>query len=285
MTDPDQTSVDLLLAAAARTIPIPDPDSFAGAVAARLRSQPSNDLPSRQVPGGRRWRPPVTVAVALVAACAVVAAFVPTVRSTLADLVGGDGAPRAVPVLVPASAPSRPRPTNPPPSGSPTTTTPPDPVAALQLGTRSTLLQAARVVGFPMRLPTAGGYQQPDEVFVGSPPTAGTASMVYLPKTGRPAAPGGLAALLSEFRGHLDPGAIERLAGNGVGVQAVRVSGARGFWLSGAPPIFPYVKPDGTVGTQTIRLATNTLVWSFGGIAYLFESAQSRDAAIAISMR
>jgi len=53
--------------------------------------------------------------------------------------------------------------------------------------------------------------------------------------------------------------------------------------LSGAPHEFFYVNADGTVDSETIRLAADTLVWSAGGITYRFESALSRDAAVAVA--
>jgi hypothetical protein len=275
MTEQDATSLDVLLAGCARAIATPDPVSFAAAVAGRLRSHQPVIPPPRPARWRRDRRWMVAIAAGVVALCAVVALTVPPVRSAVADLLGVDG------VHITRGAPL-PVPTTPPASGSRTSTPPADPVGALHLGTLTTLQEAARLVGFPLRLPTAGGYQQPDAVLVGSPPPGGMASMVYLAKPGRPAAQaGGVAALLSEFRGHLEAGFFQKLAGNGTNVEAVRVGGAEGFWLSGSPHEFFYVRPDGTVDTETIRLAGNTLLWSVAGITYRFESALSKDGAIA----
>jgi hypothetical protein len=179
-------------------------------------------------------------------------------------------------------------PARPPPSASTSTTAQIDPVAALHLGQPTSLQQAARLVGFPMRIPTVDGYQHPDAVYVGTPPPGGMASMIYLPTASRPAvAARGVAALLSEFRGRLEAGLFQKLVGNGTNVEAVRVGAVGGYWLSGEPHEFFYVAPDGTVDTETIRLATNTLLWSAAGITYRLESALSRDTAItlAVSMR
>jgi hypothetical protein len=214
--------------------------------------------------------------------------MIPAVRSGVADLLGidrGRVTQAAPPIPTPTATTPPTIPATTPTSGSPAATLPTDPVAALHLGMPTTLQQAARLVGFPMRLPTIGGYQQPDAVLVAGPPAGGMASMVYLPKAGRPAvAGGGVAALLSELRGHLDAGYFQMSAGNGTDVQAVQVGGARGFRLPSGPHQFSYVRPEGTVESETIRLATNTLLWSAGGITYRFESARSRDAAIAIAV-
>jgi hypothetical protein len=205
------------------------------------------------------------------------AAAVAPVRSAVADFFGVDGVHITRTAHNPALAV--------PSTGPPVVTTPPvDPVVALHLGTSTTLVEAARLVGFPMRLPTVGSYQRPDVVLVGTPPVGGMASMVYLPAPGRaPVAGTGVAALLSEFRGHLDAGYFQKVAGPGTAVDPVRVGSAEGFWLSGAPHEFLYVNADGTVDTETIRLATSTLVWSAGGITYRLESALPRDSAVAMA--
>jgi hypothetical protein len=282
MTDPDQSSLDILLVSATRAIPVPDPDSFASAVAGRLRSQLSDAATSRPVPERHRGRP--LLVPALVALCAVIAALVPGVRSTLADLVGRGGTPSTRVASRPGPVAPQPASTTSPTSALTGTTLVSDPVAALGLGTPTTLLQAARLVGFPMRLPTIGGYQQPDAVLVVNPPAARTVSMVYLPAAGRLEVPGAkVAAVLSEFRGHLDSGSIEKLAGNGIAVQAVLIGGAPGFWVSGPLANFSYVTPNGTVATQTIHFVTNMLLWTFGRVTYLFETARPRDEAIAIA--
>jgi hypothetical protein len=286
MTEPDAVPIDVLLARAARSIPVPDPGMFAAAVADRIRAAPVQSDAPRRVGASRRtgWTAPRrrtgALVAGLVAASVLVVTAVAPVRSAVADFLGVDGIhiTRAVPIPVPPA-----RSTIPPPP-PPSTTIPVDPIAALHLGQATTLVEAARRVGFPMRLPTVGAYQQPDAVYVGTPPPGGMASMVYLPKPNRPAVrPGGVAALLTEFRGHLEAGFFQKLIGGGTTVEAVRVGSVEGYWLSGAPHEFFYVNPDGSVDTETIRLATDTLVWSAGGITYRFESALPRDDAVVVA--
>jgi hypothetical protein len=283
MTEPDLTWADAVLVRAAHAVPVPDPDSFASGVGDRLRARPPHPVALPGRPGGIVWRRASTVAAALIVVFAAVATLVAPVRSAVADLLGVDGVriTRAAPLPVTTAVPST-RPTS---TAAPTATVPADPVAALHLGTPTTLAAAARLVGFTMRLPTTPGYSHPDAVLVGTPPAGGMVSMVYLADRIRPVVAGtGVAGLLSEFRGHLDAGFFQKLVGAGTSVDAVQVAGAAGFWLSGAPHEFFYVRPDGTVDTETLRLAANTLLWSAGGITYRFESALSKGAAVAIAV-
>jgi hypothetical protein len=288
MNDP-VSAIDVRLNRVARSIPLPDPAVFAAGVAERLRSEQRSGVesvastPNRSRVGPRRFG---AIAAGLAAVALAVVAAVAPARSVVADFLGVGGVhiriTRAAPPTVapPASA----APSTAPSSEAPSTTVAVDPIAALDLGRQTTLLAASRMVGFPMRLPTVGAYQQPDAVYVGRPPVGGMASMVYLPKLGRPAvATSGVAALLTEFRGRLDSGFFQKLAGAGTTVEAVRVGSGAGYWLSGTPHEFFYVDPDGTIDAETIRLAADTLVWAAGGITYRFESALSRDAAITVA--
>jgi hypothetical protein len=282
MTEPDLIWADPVLVRAAHGVPVPDPDSFASAVGDRLRAQLPGPVGLPHRPERVVWRRVSTVAAGLLVVCAAIATLVAPVRSAVADLLGVDGVriTRASHLPVTTAGPSTP----PASAATPTTTAPADPVAALHLGTPTTLAAAARLVGFTMRLPTTPGYARPDAVLVGTPPVGGMVSMVYLADPVRPVVAGtGVAGLLSEFRGHLDPGFFQKLVGPGTSVDSVSVAGAAGFWLSGAPHQFFYVRPDGTVDTETLRLATNTLLWSAGGITYRFESALPKSAAVAVA--
>jgi hypothetical protein len=279
--------IDAVLSRAAEAVPVPDADRFAEAVASRVRSAGAAAAPGPPARAGAR-RQAFAVAAALVVVCALVGTLVGPVRSAVADLLGVDGVhiTRAGPLPLPTPTSTQPT------SGQPTTTSsvapapsvPSDPVAALHLGTVTTLDAAARTVGFDMRVPTIAGYQHPDVVLVGTPPAGGMVSMVYLPKPGRTTVPGeGVAGLLSEFRGHLDAGFFEKLVSAGTTVQTVEVAGVPGYWLSGAPHEFLYVTPNGQVDTETIRLAANTLLWSAAGITYRFESALALQSTVAIA--
>lgn len=290
MNDP-VSPIDVRLNRAAGSIPLPDPAVFAAGVAERLHAEQrlvaqraaAPSPPSRSGLGMRRAG---AFAAGLAAVSVLVVVAVAPARSAVADFLGVGGVHIRITTAAPTTVapPASATPSTASPTEAPSTTVAFDPIAALDLGRQTTLVGASRMVGFPMRLPTVGAYQQPDAVYVGTPPAGGMASMVYLPKPGRTAvATSGVAALLTEFRGHLDAGFFQKLAGAGTTVEAVRVGSAAGYWLSGAPHEFLYVNPDGTVDAETIRLAADTLVWSAGGITYRFESALSRDTAITVA--
>ena len=265
MTEPEP--LELLLFRAAQVVPTPDADRFGAAVTGRIRAEPRRTT-SR--PAHPRW-----VVAALVAASIAVITAVAPVRSAVAGLLGVDGVH-----ITRNTHPSPP----PPASTTAPSTAPANPLDALNLGLPTTLADAARLVGFPMRLPTTPAYRQPDAVYVGTPPAGGMASMVYLPRPDRPAPPSGdVAALLTEFRGHIEAGFFQKMIGPDATLEAVQVGSAAGYWLAGSPHEFFYVNADGSVDTETLRLATNTLLWSVGGITYRFESGLSRDAAVALA--
>jgi hypothetical protein len=269
--------LDRFVARAAEAVRVPDPDLFAAGVTDRLRAQPATARGSAPL-RSRDWLRPGLLAAGVIAVIILVSTLVAPVRSAVAGLLGVDGV-RITRARSTITVPPRVTPSSPSTSAGPV-----DALSALHLGEPSTLQQAARLVGFPMRVPTAAGYAHPDVVYVGTPPPGGMASMVYLPTDGRPAVAGaGVAALLSEFRGHLEAGFFQKLIGSGTTVEAVQVGAAAGYWLSGAPHEFFYVAADGTVDTETIRLAGNTLLWSVGGITYRLESGLSRDSAIAVA--
>ena len=274
MADQDLGPTTALLESTARAMTVPDAGAFAAAVAGRLRGAQTS--PSvRRSPARRPRRMLASAAATVLLASAAVAALAPPVRSAVGDLFGVNGVhiTRAQPIPIPTTAPP-----------APGTTQPVDPVANLHLGTPTTLQAAAQYVHFTMRIPTEAGYQQPDVVLVAPIPVGGMASLVYLPRPGRPAVDGqGIAAILSEFRGRVDAGFFQKLASAGTTIEQVTVGGVPGYWLAGSPHEFFYVAPDGSVDSETIRLASDTLLWSAGGITYRFETGLSKEQALAVA--
>jgi hypothetical protein len=161
----------------------------------------------------------LVASLALALACVVVIVAVAPIRSAVAGLLGVDGVHITQVGRLPVLPTTPTAPTTRPSSSGPTLPT--DLGATLHLGRPTTLIEAARTTGFPIRLPTIGAYRQPDAVYVGAPPAGGMAALVYLPKSDRPPVPtGGVAGLLTEFRGHLEAGYFQKLAGPGT--SAVR---------------------------------------------------------------
>ena len=57
----------------------------------------------------------------------------------------------------------------------------------------------------------------------------------------------------------------------------------RGFWLEGAPHLYFYRDPNGSVQQETLRLAGNTLVWVQNGITVRLEAQVDQATALRIA--
>ncbi len=251
----------------------PTPD-LAGPVGARLE---------RETPGGRRvagpigWRPGrlpalgraprVLVAVAVVVAvlAATMGAW-PGARRAVADLLGLHS------VHI-STGPAPPIPT----------TVPQAPVH-LDLGQPVTLAEATRRIGFPVRIPSVAGFAQPDAVYFGTPPPEGEVTLMYLPRADLPAsAQTGVGLLLTEFNGTMQPGFFGKVAEPGTTIEALSVYGQPAYWLAGAPHAFFYSLANGDIYPDTLRLATNTLVWQAGPVTLRIEGDITKAQAITIA--
>jgi len=130
------------------------------------------------------------------------------------------------------------------------------------LGRATTLADASRQAGFRILVPPG----QPDGVFVG----AGEVTLVY----GR--------LLLSELRGR-DVFVARKVVGPGTRAEDVRVAGAPGLWLSGAPHLFAYLDANGAFRQGRIHLAGNTLLWEHGTLILRLEGAKTKTQALRIA--
>jgi hypothetical protein len=216
----------------------------------------------------RRHRP---AKVALIAAAVVVVLATtglawPGGRRAVADLLGLRGVHIS---------------TGPPPTMATTTpSTPP----RLDLGQPTTLAAASARIGFPVRIPTVVGFDHPDGVFVGFPPPEGEVTLSYLPTPSLPAsAQTGVGLLLTEFKATMEAGFFAKVAEPGTTIEALAVRGQPAYWLAGAPHAFFYRTADGQIYADTLRLATDTLVWQSGPITLRVEGDISKAQALAIA--
>ena len=114
---------------------------------------------------------------------------------------------------------------------------------------------------------------------------AGTAR-VYLSRT----IPGGMVSLaygrdavLSQFRGGATP-YIRKLAGPGTRVRSVDVGGARGYFVSGAPPVVLFRDRAGrVVEGRPLLEGGSVLIWDAGGVAHRLELHGGLARALAIA--
>jgi hypothetical protein len=232
-----------------------------------LAADAADQLANHPGPKNRRLpRPRLLLAAAvIIAVVAASLAAIPSTRRAVADLLGLRGV--HISTGRPPIIPSTTRPASP-----------------LDLGRPVTLAEASRRVGFAVRLPKSNGFTQPDGVSVNTPPPDGEVTLTYGPRADLPAsAETGVGLLLTEFKATMEEGFFGKTAEPGTTIEALSVHGQPAFWLSGAPHAFFYQTPDGNVFPDTLRLATNTLVWQAGDVTLRLEGQISRDRAVAIA--
>lgn len=233
--------------------PYPPTPDLATAVAARLQAQP----PIAARPGIWRqpWRLALVAAIALVVLCAA-ALINPASRDAIAHFFHVRGV-TVVRVESPLPATS--------------------PITPLYLGQRTTLAQARSSVGFPVAIPPELG--QPDAVYVDQSIPGGEVALAYKPRTGIPEVrQTGLGVLITEFRGDLVPGFITKEVGPGTTAEEVSVNRDPGWWIAGQPHFIILQN-----GAETLRLASNTLVWEHAGVTYRIESGLSKADAMRLA--
>src|SRR5829696_2855732 len=161
--------------------------------------------------------------------------------------------------------------------------------APLLLGRPVSLAEAQAAVDFPVRVPTADGFDAPGEVYLLDQNEGAMVSFVYPAGPGLPASDEtGVGALLTQFQGDADRGLIEKgLLDDGAEethLEAVMVGGEPGFWISGAPHAFFFVCYDaGECRQERYRLAGNVLIWEQDGVTLRLESALTREDALAVA--
>jgi len=146
----------------------------------------------------------------------------------------------------------------------------------LALGDPVSLEEARALVELDVLVPETLG--EPDEVYVDQTTPGGRATLVYRDSHG------GIAALLTEFRGDLAPELIGKLVDANAQAQAVTVTGGeQGVFLSGGPHLVFYRDANGDIREETLRLAGNTLLWQRGDVLLRLESALPLEEALEVA--
>ena len=177
-------------------------------------------------------------------------------------------------------------PTPAPPTEPPTEPTPVFP-AAIDLGQPTSAADASSRTGLPASVAPLLG--EPEGIYVVSPPASGQIVVVYPPSATLPVSRvAGTGALLSIMPGTIEDGLFAKGLGPDTTVETLSFLDAAGLsvnaaWLSGQPHTYAFIDRNGQVHFDTLRLATNTLLWSDGEITYRLEADVSRDTAIGIA--
>ncbi len=227
-------------------------------------------IDAREARAGHRQRWVLVPIVAL----ALLLVF-PGPRHTLARWFGLRSTRIEVPSTGPSNAPTDGGPTS-APATFPATTLPTSP----QIG--ADLTAAAHEVGLPAPVPSLLG--SPQHVSVVHPPAAGQIVLEYAPSHLLPPSPiPSVGAIVSTFRAQVDGGIFQKVLGPGTTVEEVSIDGTTGYWLAGAPHTYGFVAPDGTFAFDTLRLATNTLIWELNGVTYRLEASVDKATALRIA--
>jgi hypothetical protein len=238
--------------AATRPDAVPPPDA-APPAAARRR------LLDLFPPAGLR-RSLALAAVGLLLLAGTVFAAVPGVRDAVLDLFGLQGVTVERRQTLPTPPPERP----------------------LDLGTRTTLDDAADQLGFASLVPAELG--EPDGVYVRRVLPGGELSLAYRAREGLPrAGTTRLGLLVTEFRGDLSPEYLGKVVGQSTTSERLTIDGRRAIWLEGAPHLFFYRAPDGRYVDTELRLAQNVLLIQHDRLLIRLEGAFGRAQALELA--
>jgi hypothetical protein len=235
------------------------PSPGAAARAVRIIEQQSIARRATRRPALRRGA--AALAMALVAGSGVAAAS-PGVRDAIGSVFGIGGVEvRRVPAEPPRSASDR-----------------------LELGPRTSFREAQAASSFTLlRPPAVLGPPAGIHLLRGFPGGGVLVSFTYRARPGLPSARhGSVALVLSQFRAESLP-YLDKTAAGATTVERLRVGGDPGAWLAGAPHQQVYRGPDGIIRPDTLRLATNTLVWERDGLTLRLEGAATKAQALRVA--
>jgi hypothetical protein len=155
----------------------------------------------------------------------------------------------------------------------------------LGLGTPTTLQAAQGRVTWHITVPDTLG--SPDAVYYQAPPdgpSQGEVSLVYASRPGiKTSGATGVAVLITEARGTLQEQFFAKMLGPDATLESVTIGGHQGYWISGHPHEFVFLDSDGGFRTETMRLATNTLILDDNGTIVRIEGDLTKAQALQIA--
>jgi hypothetical protein len=89
--------------------------------------------------------------------------------------------------------------------------------------------------------------------------------------------------LITEARGATNTVFFDKMLGNDATLEEINVNGHPGYWISGHPHVFLFTDASGQVRYETMRLATNTLIFDSGGTVVRIEGDISKTHALQIA--
>ena len=134
----------------------------------------------------------------------------------------------------------------------------------LGLGSAVSIEVAMSQTELPDPMPTLLG--DPQSIHVVHPPASGQIIVVYAPSDLVPQSNvTGVGALVSVFPARIDEGFFRKTLGDTATVRPVDVDGAVGYWIEGSPHQLMF-ESGNDVLEESLRLATNTLIWQRGDL-------------------
>lgn len=258
---------------------MPDLEQQLGELAEAIAWPATPDLRARVAPRlathgealsqARRWELPrwALAAAAVFLIVAALLAYTPT-RTAIADFLNLHTTVHRLPYLA-----------------TPTPFTPGALGQTLGLGEPTTLSQAQ--AGLTWKIKTPPSLGDPDAVYVQQPPagpSGGEVSLVYASRPDiKPAGTTGVAVLISEARGTVDEQFFGKMLGPDTTIESIKVNGHAGWWISGRPHEFAFTDAHGNFHQETIRLATNTLIFDDNGTLVRIEADISKAQALGIA--
>jgi Domain of unknown function (DUF4367) len=273
MIDLERSLIEL-----AQRLEVPGADQLVGDVVARLGE------PVRR----RVGRTAVRLAFALLIVAGLVAAILPGPRRVVARWLGFDSVRIETGVTLPASTTSVaativtvPTTSSAGTLANNTTSTTVVDLSTLDLGDAVSIDQAMLRTGLPDPTPALLGA--PQSIHVVQPPTAGQIVEVYAPSDlVPPSKVTGVGALISVWPGKIEEGYFTKGLGEGTTLTSVDVGGSPGYWIEGQPHEV-FFSIDGEAQANTMRLATNTLLWQRDGYVYRIEADITAETALRIA--
>ncbi len=155
----------------------------------------------------------------------------------------------------------------------------------LGLGTPTTLAHAQAQLSWKITEPSSLGA--PDAMYLQLPPlgpSGGEVTLVYAARSDiKVSGQTGVSVLVTEARGKVDENFFFKVLGPDAQLENVTVNGHPGFWLSGKPHDFAFQDASGDFRSETLRLATNTLVFDNNGTIVRIEGDMTKEQALAVA--